>query len=131
MKVSNSIYIYAHYYFNANGIRSAERKDFFTWMQLQNTEIICIQETKAQLHQLIPDLFCPTNYHCFYHDAKKDHSGAALYCKKQPDKFISSIGRQDVDAEGRFYRGSIWQFKRYLALFIIRLTWRRQTSFQI
>ena len=39
---------------NANGIRSAERKGFFTWMQQQNADIICIQETKAQLHQLNP-----------------------------------------------------------------------------
>jgi exodeoxyribonuclease-3 len=37
---------------NINGIRSAERKGFFTWMQLQNANIICLQETKAQVHQL-------------------------------------------------------------------------------
>ena len=88
---------------NANGIRSAERKGFFAWMLKQNADIICIQETRAQLHQLNSDLFCPTGYHCFYHDAeKKGYSGVALYCKKQPDKIISGIGWQDVDAEGRF-----------------------------
>lgn len=88
---------------NANGIRSAERKGFFAWMQQQNAEIICIQETKAQLHQLNSDPFCPINYHCFYHDAKKKgYSGVAIYCKKQPDKIISGIGWKDVDAEGRF-----------------------------
>lgn len=88
---------------NANGIRSAERKGFFTWMQQQNADIICIQETKAQLHQLSTDPFHPTNYHCFYHDAKKKgYSGVALYCKKQPDKVISGIGWQDIDTEGRF-----------------------------
>ncbi|MEY3808126.1 MAG: exodeoxyribonuclease [Pseudomonadota bacterium] len=88
---------------NANGIRSAERKGFFIWMQQQNADIICIQETKAQLHQLNSDPFCPVNYHCFYHDAeKKGYSGVALYCKKQPDKIISGIGWQDVDSEGRF-----------------------------
>lgn len=88
---------------NANGIRSAERKGFFTWMQQQNADIICIQETKAQLHQLNSHPFCPANYHCFYHDAeKKGYSGVALYCKKQPDKIISGIGWQNVDAEGRF-----------------------------
>jgi exodeoxyribonuclease-3 len=55
---------------NVNGIRSAERKGFFTWMQQQNADIICIQETKAQVHQLISDPFCPKDYHCFYHDAE-------------------------------------------------------------
>jgi exodeoxyribonuclease-3 len=88
---------------NANGIRSAARKGFFIWMQQQDADIICIQETKAQIHQLDPDHFCPQNYHCFYHDAeKKGYSGVALYCRKQPDKIISGIGWPDIDAEGRF-----------------------------
>jgi exodeoxyribonuclease-3 len=88
---------------NANGIRSAARKGFFVWMQQQEADIICIQETKAQIHQLDPDHFCPQNYYCFYHDAeKKGYSGVALYCRKQPDKIISGIGWPDVDAEGRF-----------------------------
>jgi exodeoxyribonuclease III len=89
--------------FNANGIRSAERKGFFTWMQLQNADVICLQETKAQLHQLDSNIFCPQGYQCFYHDAeKKGYSGVALYCKAQPDNVISGIGRADFDAEGRF-----------------------------
>jgi exodeoxyribonuclease-3 len=89
--------------FNANGIRSAARKGFFIWMQQQEADIICIQETKAQIHQLDPDPFWPQNYYCFYHDAeKKGYSGVALYCRKEPDKVISGIGWPDVDAEGRF-----------------------------
>jgi exodeoxyribonuclease III len=88
---------------NANGIRSAERKNFFPWMQAQHADIICLQETKAQNHQLDDDIFCPAGYHCFYHDAeKKGYSGVAIFCKKQPDKVISGIGWSDMDAEGRF-----------------------------
>ena len=30
---------------NANGIRSASRKGFFAWMEKQNADIVCIQET--------------------------------------------------------------------------------------
>ncbi|MDD5274566.1 MAG: exodeoxyribonuclease III [Methylovulum sp.] len=88
---------------NANGIRSAERKGFFNWMQQQNADVVCIQETKAQINQLHPDIFCPSGYHCFYHDAdKKGYSGVALYCRRQPDAVISGIGWPDFDAEGRF-----------------------------
>jgi len=57
---------------NANSIRSAGRKDFFTWMQQQNTDIICIQKTKAQLYQLSFDPFLPANYHRFTMPQKKD-----------------------------------------------------------
>jgi len=88
---------------NANGIRSAERKGFFNWMPLQDADIICIQETKAQTHQLNLDCYYPKDYHCFYHDAdKKGYSGVAVYCKKQPDNIINGIGWPDFDAEGRF-----------------------------
>lgn len=88
---------------NTNGIRSAERKGFFNWMQQQNADVICIQETKAQLHQLDTAVFCPQGYHCYYHDAeKKGYSGVALYCRNQPDAVISGVGRTDIDNEGRF-----------------------------
>ncbi len=89
--------------FNANGIRAAERKGFFNWLEQQNADVVCIQETKAQEHQLSADVFCPTGYHCYYHDAiKKGYSGVALYSKKEPDTLIKGIGWDDVDAEGRF-----------------------------
>lgn len=88
---------------NANGIRSAERKGFFAWMQQQNADVVCLQETKAQIQQLSPDIFCPETYHCYYHDAKKKgYSGVALYCKQQPDSVINGIGCVEFDDEGRF-----------------------------
>ena len=89
--------------FNANGIRSAERKGFFTWLQQQNADVVCIQETKAQIHQLDTDLFFPKGYQCFHHDAeKKGYSGVAIYCKQTPDNIINGIGLNDIDNEGRF-----------------------------
>ncbi|WP_411725589.1 exodeoxyribonuclease III [Methyloglobulus sp.] len=88
---------------NVNGIRSAERKNFFPWMQAQQPDIVCLQETKAQTHQLDSHVFCPQGYHCFYHDAeKKGYSGVALYSKKQPTEIIQGLGWPDMDAEGRF-----------------------------
>ncbi len=88
---------------NTNGIRSAERKGFFVWLEQQQADVVCIQETKAQINQLDPAIFCPAGWHCFYHDAeKKGYSGVAIYAKQQPDKVISGIGWADFDAEGRF-----------------------------
>ncbi len=37
---------------NTNGIRAAARKGFFNWLQGQQADVVCIQETKAQRHQL-------------------------------------------------------------------------------
>ena len=42
---------------NANGIRAAQKKGMFEWFKKQQADILCIQETKAQLGQLDPKLF--------------------------------------------------------------------------
>ena len=48
---------------NTNGIRSAARKGFFNWLTKQKADVICIQETKAQEHQLTDEIFHPKGYH--------------------------------------------------------------------
>ena len=37
---------------NVNGIRAAERKGFFEWLEKEPADIVCVQETKAHLNQL-------------------------------------------------------------------------------
>lgn len=88
---------------NANGIRAAARKGFFEWLPQQNADIICIQETKAQVDQLSAEIFWPKSYHCYYHDAvKKGYSGVAIYSKKEPSQIITNLGWAPADSEGRY-----------------------------
>lgn len=42
--------------FNANGIRAAARKGFWEWFKTQDVDFLCMQETKAQFHQLEKDI---------------------------------------------------------------------------
>jgi len=88
---------------NANGIRAAARKGFFDWMAGQDADVVCIQETKAQEHQLTDDCFRPAGYHCFYEDAvKKGYSGTAIYTRHEPRKVIRGWGVPEFDDEGRY-----------------------------
>ena len=88
---------------NTNGIRAAARKGFFDWLTKQKADVICIQETKAQEHQLTDKIFHPSGYHNYFHDAqKKGYSGVAIYSRKEPKKVIKGIGWHDVDIEGRY-----------------------------
>ena len=48
---------------NLNGIRAARKKGFFEWLADQNADVVCIQETKAQEHQLTDEIFYPNVYH--------------------------------------------------------------------
>ena len=86
---------------NTNGIRSAGKKGFFDWLEKQDADVVCIQETKAQVHQLEDPMFHPG--HSYYHDAvKKGYSGVALYCKTEPDEVIVGMGNDEFDYEGRY-----------------------------
>ena len=88
---------------NVNGIRSAARKGFFEWLERQQADVVCIQETKAQEHQLEDQIYCPDGYFCYYHDAeKKGYSGVAVYCKTQPDRIHMGLEWEDFDSEGRY-----------------------------
>ncbi len=99
---------------NTNGIRAAAKKGFFDWLKKVDADVVCIQETKAQFHQLDDEPFCPINYFCEYHDAeKKGYSGVAIYSKRKPDRVISGLGWPDMDAEGRYIEA------RYGALSVI------------
>ena len=88
---------------NANGIRAAARKGFFDWMTAQQADVVCIQETKAQVHQLGDQVFQPAGYHCYYEDAvKKGYSGVAIYSRHEPKSVVRGFGNAEFDAEGRY-----------------------------
>ena len=88
---------------NTNGIRAAARKGFFDWLPTQNIDVVCIQETKAQEHQLDDAVFHPEGYSRYIVDAeKKGYSGVAIYSKREPDTVIREMGCEELDREGRY-----------------------------
>jgi len=88
---------------NVNGIRAAAKKSFFDWLKTEAADVVCIQETKAQLDQLSDEVFHPQGYHCYYFDAvKKGYSGVAIYCKTKPNKVTTGLGWNIADTEGRY-----------------------------
>lgn len=88
---------------NTNGIRAAARKGFFTWLETQKADVVCIQETKAQIDQLSDPVFHPEGYHSYYFDAeRKGYSGTAIYARTKPKKVINGLGWDPADSEGRY-----------------------------
>ena len=90
--------------FNANGLRSAASKGFFDWFSGQDADVLCVQETKAQEHQLGDAAFRPPGYHAHFRDAssKKGYSGVAVYSKRKPDEVRTELGWAPFDDEGRY-----------------------------
>lgn len=88
---------------NLNGIRAAQRKGFFEWMLAQDADVICIQETKAQRHQLDDPMFHPEGYYNYFFDAeKKGYSGVAIYTRVEPKAVNTGLGWDHADTEGRW-----------------------------
>lgn len=97
--------------FNANGIRSAAKKGFFTWLNQQGADIVCIQETKAQEKVLSGAEFRPAGYHSYYFDAiKPGYSGVAIFCREKPENVITGLGWPHADQEGRYIQADFPQF---------------------
>lgn len=89
--------------FNANGIRSAERKGFFQWMARQRADVLCVQELKAQADQIEAPAYHLRGFHRFLLPAKKPgYSGVAIYTREEPDEVIFGYGDEEFDAEGRY-----------------------------
>ncbi len=95
--------------FNANGLRSAASKGFFDWFAQQQADVLCVQETKAQEHQLVGDAgfkagCLPDGYKAWFRDAstKKGYSGVAIYSRQEPDEIRTALGWDAFDEEGRY-----------------------------
>ena len=88
---------------NLNGVRSAARKGFFSWITRQKADVVCLQETRAQEDQIADKLYHPGSFKCHYLSAeRKGYSGVAVFAKREPDEVVRGLGWPDIDAEGRY-----------------------------
>ncbi|MEO6699552.1 MAG: exodeoxyribonuclease III [Paraperlucidibaca sp.] len=89
---------------NLNGIRSAAKKGFFDWLiERSGADVVCIQETKAQIHQLDDAVFNPVGWHRHFFDAiKPGYAGTAIYSRRQPDAVRTGLGFEVCDTQGRW-----------------------------
>lgn len=84
---------------NVNGLRACVGKGFLDFVQAQDADIFCIQETKLQEGQIDLDL---PGYHQYWNYAeKKGYSGTAVFTKEEPLSVVNGIGIEEHDHEGR------------------------------
>ncbi|MGE5472259.1 MAG: exodeoxyribonuclease III [Bacteroidota bacterium] len=90
---------------NLNGIRSAWSKNVLPWAAVQQADVICLQELKAQLPDLSPEMRAPNGMHAYYHCAeKKGYSGVGIWSRNKPDRVVEGFDGAEFDAEGRYIR---------------------------
>ena len=91
--------------YNLNGIRSAINKGLLNWLQTENPDVFCIQESKAQPEQIDTLAMQELGYHSYIHSAeKKGYSGVCIFSKQVPDRVVAGMGISAYDSEGRVLR---------------------------
>lgn len=93
-----------HFYsWNVNGIRAAIKKGFFEWFDATQPDILALQETKIQSHQLTLEMTQRAGYQSYWNHAEKPgYSGVAIYTKQKPLRVENGFGGDPAhDSEGR------------------------------
>lgn len=87
---------------NVNGLRAAVKKNFVNEVLASDSDIYCIQETKAQQDQVLEALKALEGYHISSNSAeKKGYSGVTTLSKEKPISVTRGMGMLEHDGEGR------------------------------
>jgi exodeoxyribonuclease-3 len=85
---------------NVNGLRSVLKKNFLEYLDAEQPDVLCLQETKASPDQV--EQLWPAAYTTYWNVAqKKGYSGTAVFSRTRPLKVSTGIGHYEHDDEGR------------------------------
>lgn len=87
---------------NVNGIRASMDKGFRDFVESDQPDFLCLQETKAEPSQVDLLWADALGYHQVWNCAeKKGYSGTSIWSKVAPNKHALGIGIAEYDREGR------------------------------
>ncbi|MCB9203045.1 MAG: exodeoxyribonuclease III [Flavobacteriales bacterium] len=98
--------------YNVNGIRAAMNKNLMSWIESEQIDILCFQETKAMQEQIdvmaIQEAGFP--YYYFHSAQKKGYSGVGIISKHEPNHVEIGTNIDFIDNEGRVLRADFDNF---------------------
>lgn len=98
---------------NVNGVRAVVKKGFVDQIknELGSPDILCLQETKAQVDQVNEALAELEGYHIYSNAAvKKGYSGVSILSKTEPIEVKADMDIEEHDQEGRVLRATYDDF---------------------
>lgn len=85
---------------NVNGLRSVLKKNFLEWLETENADIVCLQETRCTPDDV--EQLWPAAYATHWNVAeKRGYSGTAIFTRVAPLSVTRGIGIEEHDREGR------------------------------
>ncbi len=100
---------------NVNGIRAGHKKGFLDWVAEAKADVICVQETKADVDKIPEEVKGLAGYHTFWHSCsiKSGYSGVGVMSKIKPENVTEKIGIEEFDGEGRILEIDYGSFLLY------------------
>jgi exodeoxyribonuclease-3 len=85
---------------NVNGLRAALRKNFLAYLESEQPDCLCLQETRCTPEEV--GQLWPAAYTAFWNPAeKRGYSGTALFTRTRPLAVTRGLGKPAHDGEGR------------------------------
>ena len=106
------------YSWNVNGIRASIKKGIVEWINKEQPDIFCTQETKAQFHQLPESIINVSGYTSYWNSAEKPgYSGVSIHTRSKPENHENGMGSEEFDHEGRTLMMKFQNFTLYNVYF--------------
>jgi exodeoxyribonuclease-3 len=87
---------------NVNGVRAAAGKGLLRWLAGTSADIVCLQETRAQLDELPPAMLA--GWHLAYApcESARGRNGVGVLTRERPEAVGLGIGEAEFDGAGRY-----------------------------
>ena len=87
---------------NVNGLNASIKKGFLDFLEKEDADIVCLQETKVSSKTLDKNFENLKGYHQYWNTAEKNgYSGVMTLTKEKPLSFQEGMGITEFDQEGR------------------------------
>jgi exodeoxyribonuclease-3 len=87
---------------NVNGIRASMDKGFRDFVESEQPDVLCLQETKAEPEQVDLSWVDELGYHQVWNTAtKRGYSGVSTWSRVKPSKVTKGLNIEEHDNEGR------------------------------
>ncbi|MCM2352142.1 MAG: exodeoxyribonuclease III [Pseudobdellovibrio sp.] len=101
---------------NVNGVRACYEKTLPDFIEKNKPDILCLQETKAHIDQVEPEIRTLGYKNSYWSSAeRKGYSGVATFMNQNPINVIKGIDKPPYDNEGRI----VWTQHQYFDLYNI------------
>ncbi|MFD7341379.1 exodeoxyribonuclease III [Streptomyces violascens] len=93
---------------NVNGLRAAAKKGFVEWLGGTGADVICLQEVRAEPHQLPAEAGAPEGWFAVHAPAAaKGRAGVSLLTRREPDRVRIGFGSAEFDGSGRYIEADL------------------------